>query len=189
MTKQTEDISEKQDDQTEILEIETHETHVSRVKRKITAKGISSSSIVSELLQGKTLQVYWYLLDNGAASIREIHEALDISSPGLVYYQIQKLVSAGIVSKDDDTNKYLINEKVKTGLLDFYVEIGNLFIPRYSLYISVFLFGFLLFFLSALIWGDPFITNPGTILLFFFLLFGSSVFIYESMKINRLKPN
>lgn len=189
MTKQLHNNQVKQEKQKGTIEIETEETHISRVKRKLTTKGISNNSVFSEILQGKTLQVYWFLLDNGAASIREVHKALDFSSPGLAYYQIKKLVSAGMVIKDDDTDKYLINERVKSGLLNFYVEIGEFFIPRYSLYLCVFLLGFLLFFLFALILGDSFITNPGTILLFFFLLFGSVIFIYESMKINKLKPN
>jgi prolipoprotein diacylglyceryltransferase len=189
MSKQIEETLEKVDKETHTLEIVTKETRISKVIRKVTARVIPTQSFDPELLQGKTLQVYWYLLEHGAASVRDVHKALDFSSPGLVYYQMKKLLAGGIIAKDVHTDKYFIREKVKSGILDFYIEIGSIFIPRFSIYLTVFLLGFVLFFLSALLWGDAFMTNPGTILLFFFLLFGSFVFIYESMRTWKLKPN
>ena len=189
MTEQPEDTLENGDQEHSILEIEQAETRITKVKRQLGIRVLPGKLDSSPLLQGKTLQVYWYLLEHGPASVREVHNALNISSPGLVYYQIQKLLAAEIVTKDEETEKYIIHEKVKTGILDLYIEIGGVLIPRFSVYLVVFLLGFVIVFFSFLIWGDQFITHPGVLLLFFFLLFGSLVFIYESRKINKLKPN
>jgi hypothetical protein len=188
MSKQAKETLRKVDKDTHTLEITTKETRISKVIRKVTARVIPIQSFDTELLQGKTLQVYWYILEHGAASVRDIHKALGFSSPGLAYYQMKKLLAGGMVEKDVETDKYFIREKIKTGILDFYIEIGNIFVPRFSIYLTGFLLGFIIYFFSALMWGDAFMTNPGAILLFFYLLFGSLVFIYESMRTWRLRP-
>jgi hypothetical protein len=189
MSKQIEKTSKKEDKETHTLEIITKETRISKVIRKVTARVTPTQPFDTELLQGKTLQVYWYLLEHGAASVRDVHKALDFSSPGLVYYQMKKLLAGGVIEKNEETDKYLIREKIKSGILDFYVEIGNLFIPRFSIYLTFFLLGFVIFFFSALLWGDAFMTNPAAIFLFIYLLFGSFIFIYESMRTWKLRPN
>ncbi|GAJ19227.1 unnamed protein product, partial [marine sediment metagenome] len=52
-----------------------------------------------KVLQGKTLQVYWYILTHNRAGVREIQKALKMVSSGTVSYQLNKLVKAGIISK------------------------------------------------------------------------------------------
>ncbi|MFX0183470.1 MAG: helix-turn-helix domain-containing protein [Candidatus Hodarchaeota archaeon] len=146
-------------------------------------------SFNADILQGKALKVYWHLLENGTASIREIHKALEFSSPGIAYYQIKKLMAAGIVTKDEETDKYFIHEETKAGVLNLYINVGNLLIPRFSIYLAVFLVGFIICIVSALVWGDQFIGHLGTILLLLFLTFGTATFIYESMRTWKLKPN
>ena len=52
-----------------------------------------------KVLQGKTLQVYWYILTHNRAGVREIQKALKMVSSGTVAYQLDKLVKADYFKK------------------------------------------------------------------------------------------
>ncbi|MFX1551303.1 MAG: hypothetical protein ACFFB9_13220 [Promethearchaeota archaeon] len=144
--------------------------------------------ITEDLLQGKTLQVYWFFFTRRHAGIREIQKALDISSSGTVSYQITKLLKAGIISKDDEEGKYSLKEVVKIGILKFFIRIGNRTIPRISLYLIIFSFGFVIYLILALLQGINFLFDPINLLLLFFLILVTLIFVLESYKIWKLKP-
>ncbi|MHA2036990.1 MAG: winged helix-turn-helix domain-containing protein [Promethearchaeota archaeon] len=141
-----------------------------------------------KVLQGKTLQVYWYIATHHRAGVREIQKALKMVSSGTVAYQLDKLVKAGIISKNDKDGKYYVKEGVKKGVLGFYFRFGPLMIPRYSLYLVINILGVVGYIFLARIYGDTFITNPGSLLFLFFIIFCTCVFIYESIKIWERKP-
>ncbi len=141
-----------------------------------------------KVLQGKTLQVYWYILTHNHAGVREIQKALKFVSPGTASYQINKLLKAGIISKNEEDGKYYVKEDVKKGVLGFYFHLGSLMIPRYSLYLIVNIMGVVSYVFLASKYGDVFITNPGSLLFLFFIVFCTCVFIFESMKIWKRKP-
>jgi parallel beta-helix repeat protein len=157
-----------------------------RSKPEIKTKPLNINQ--EKVLQGKTLQVYWYILTHNRAGVREIQKSLNFSSPGTVSYQINKLLEAGIISKDDKSGKYHVNEELKKGILGFYTHIGFLMIPRFSLYLIINVLGFIGYIIFASIYGDKFITNPGSILLLIFLIFGTAIFIFESIKVWRTRP-
>ncbi len=140
------------------------------------------------VLQGKALQVYWYILTHHSAGVREIQKALKMVSSGTVAYHLDKLVKAGIVSKNDKDGKYFVKEGVKKGVLGFYFRLGHLMIPRYSLYLVINILGVIGYVYLAAIYGDAFITNPASLLFLFFIIYSTSVFIFESMKIWKRKP-
>jgi DNA-binding transcriptional ArsR family regulator len=140
------------------------------------------------VLQGKSLQVYWYILTHHRAGVREIQKALKMVSSGTASYQINKLVKAGIISKNEEDGKYYVKEGVKKGVLGFYFRLGPFMIPRYSLYLVVNILGIIGYILLARIYGDVFITHPASLLFLFFIIFFTSVFIFESMKIWKRKP-
>lgn len=142
-----------------------------------------------EVLKGKPLQVYWYLLTHGAAGVREIQKSLNFSSPGIVSYQLNKLSELGVISKHEGSDKYYIKEEVKSGILGFYVRLGYRMIPRFSIYLSLFICGFITFFVLSFIMGDAFITHPGSLLLFLFLTIGTLAFITESLKVWKIRPD
>jgi|SRR5271157_1717548 len=53
-----------------------------------------------DVLRGVTLQVYRYVLRNGKPTgIREVQNSLNLSSPRLAYYHLNKLEEAGLVKK------------------------------------------------------------------------------------------
>jgi len=141
-----------------------------------------------KVLQGKTLQVYWYILTHHRAGVREIQKGLKMVSSGTVAYQLNKLLKAGIISKNDKDGKYYVKEGVKKGVLGFYFRVGHLMIPRYSLYLVVNILGIIGYVFLAWIYGDEFIANPASLLFLFFIIFCTSVFIFESIKIWERKP-
>ena len=141
-----------------------------------------------KVLQGKTLQVYWYILTHHRAGVREIQKALKMVSSGTVSYQLNKLVKVGIISKNEEDGKYYVKESVKKGVLGFYFRLGPLMIPRYSLYLVINILGVIGYVYLATIYGDAFITNPASLLFLFFIIYCTSVFIFESMKIWKRKP-
>ena len=141
-----------------------------------------------KILQGKTLQVYWYILTHHKAGVREIQKALKMVSSGTVAYQLDKLMNAGIISKNEEDGKYYVEENIKKGVLGFYFRLGPFMVPRYSLYLIVNILVAVGYVFLAIIYGDMFITSPGSLLLLVFLIFCTSVFIYESIKIWERKP-
>jgi hypothetical protein len=53
-----------------------------------------------DVLRGVTLQVYRYVLRNGKPTgIREVQNSLNLSSPRLAFYHLNKLEEAGLVKK------------------------------------------------------------------------------------------
>ena len=141
-----------------------------------------------KVLQGKTLQIYWYILTHHRAGVREIQRSLNLASPGTVAYQIKKLLDAGIISKDEKDDKYHVNEEVKIGVLRFYTRIGFFMIPRFSLYLIINILGLTGYLIFAFVYGDTFIANPVSLVLLLFLVFWTLICIFESIKLWKIKP-
>ncbi|MHA2282496.1 MAG: helix-turn-helix domain-containing protein [Promethearchaeota archaeon] len=158
----------------------------SKEKRKITPK--IKTEMAMELLQGKTLQVYWYIFTHTHARIREIQKTLKFSSSGTVAYQITKLLDAGVISKDESEGKYFINKDIKIGVLKFFIRIRNRMIPRITLYLIIYILGFVVYLILAFIQGIEFVTNPLSLFLLIFLIIGTMIFVIESYKIWKLNP-
>ena len=152
----------------------------------INAKNLNVNQ--EKILHGKALQIYWYILTHKRAGLREIQKALKISSTGTVSYQINKLLKAGIILKKEKDGKYYVKEGVKKGMFGFFFRLGPFMIPRFSLYLIINILGVVGYVYLASIYGDKFITNPASLLFLFFIIFCTSVFIYESIKIWERKP-
>jgi DNA-binding transcriptional ArsR family regulator len=152
----------------------------------IKAKNIKNRR--EKVLQGKALQVYWYLLTHRRAGVREIQKALKMVSPGTASYQIDKLVKAGIISKNNEDGKYYVKESVKRGVLGFYFRLGPLMIPRFSLYLSINILSVIGYLFFVITYGNVFIASPGGLLFMFLLIFCTFVFAFESKKIWERKP-
>src|SRR5438105_4436970 len=94
---------------------------------------------IEHKLQGRTLQVYLYLIrKNQPVGIRELQRDLGLSSPSVAEYQIEKLIELGIARKDTHGQARIV-KKVKVKALDNYLEIGpRLMLPRIALYAFIF---------------------------------------------------
>ncbi|MHA1991544.1 MAG: winged helix-turn-helix domain-containing protein [Candidatus Hodarchaeales archaeon] len=141
-----------------------------------------------DLLQGKVLQVYWLLLTKGESGISEIQKKLNITSSGTVHYQINKLVKAGLVVKNQETEKYFVIKEIKTGTMGYYTRVGSILIPRFFFYLSFFIFGLFFYFILILSRGDSYVFDPIDMLFISFIGGAISIFLFESIKIRELRP-
>lgn len=91
-------------------------------------------------LKGKTLLVYWYMLQQPARTVgvREVQRALGFSSPSIAVHHLEKLQDFGLVRKRG-TGEYVLEEEVKVGILRFFTHMGRFLIPRYLFYSVLFL--------------------------------------------------
>jgi predicted DNA-binding transcriptional regulator len=90
-------------------------------------------------LKGKTLLVYWYLLQQSTHSVgvREVQRALGFSSPSIAVHHLQKLQDLRLVEKKG-TGEYVLVEEVKVGILRFFTRMGRFLVPRYLFYSVLF---------------------------------------------------
>jgi hypothetical protein len=81
---------------------------------------------------GTTLEVYLHLLKVKHASEREVYHDLQMSSPYLATYHLNKLLELNLARKDP-TGVYHVNVK-RFGVLHFFVVTGKWLIPRTMFY-------------------------------------------------------
>jgi DNA-binding transcriptional ArsR family regulator len=131
-------------------------------------------------LRGKTLSVYMYLLKNGSAvGVREVQKALGFSSPSVAFHHLDKLVSLGVVEKDQ-YDRYVLSKKVDPGILHAFVNVGGLTLPRLGFYAAFF----------TTLAATYLITNLGSLNVYAAIgsLGGSAAFWYETWRVWRRRP-
>jgi hypothetical protein len=135
-------------------------------------------------LKGKTLLVYWYLIQQPThtVGIREVQRALDFSSPSIAVHHLEKLQNLGLVTKKG-TGEYVLEEEVKIGILKFFMRMGRFIVPRYLFY-SVLFSTMLIAYLALCFLGEVFPSLYAII----FGLSASIVFWFETVKSWRAKP-
>lgn len=101
-------------------------------------RGFDSSVLESEL-KGKTLLVYWYLMQQPThtVGVREVQRALGFSSPSIAVHHLEKLQDLGLIEKRG-TGEYVLEEEVKVGILRFFMHMGRFLVPRYLFYSVLF---------------------------------------------------
>jgi len=100
---------------------------------------LSSNRDENDVLQGKTLQVYRFIIRRREpARVREIQRSLGFSSPSLVLYHIEKLKEAGLI-KEEGVG-YVADKVLYRNLVRF----RSTLIPRYFFYFLFFTLGTLL---------------------------------------------
>jgi predicted DNA-binding transcriptional regulator len=135
-------------------------------------------------LKGKTLLVYWYILQQSTHSVgvREVQRALSFSSPSIAVHHLQKLQDLGLVEKKG-TGEYVLEEEVKVGILRFFTRMGRFLVPRYLFY-SVLFTTMLTMYLVLCYIGQ---ITPS----FYAIIFGGIallVFWVESIRLWRARP-
>jgi hypothetical protein len=96
-------------------------------------------SFLESEMKGKTLLVYWYLLQQPSHSVgaREVQRALKFSSPSIAVHHLQKLQDLGLVDKKG-TGEYVLQQEVKVGILRLFTRMGRYMVPRYLFYSVLF---------------------------------------------------
>jgi predicted DNA-binding transcriptional regulator len=104
----------------------------------LPADDTGSKSSIEDQLKGKTLQVYMYMIKKKEpVGVREVQRDLNFSSPSVANYHIEKLVELALVSQDG-FGRYYIVQKVQVGVLQAFVNIGGLTVPRLSFFAAFF---------------------------------------------------
>jgi hypothetical protein len=87
------------------------------------------SDKTEDVLRGTTLEVYRLLLKKGKPQgTREVQRALNLSSPSLAVYHLNKLEDAGLLKRQNGS--YVIDKVI----LEDTVKISRFLFPRYLFY-------------------------------------------------------
>jgi hypothetical protein len=138
---------------------------------------------LAELIKGKTLSVYWYMLRHPEPlTAREIQRGADLSSPSLSMHHLERLRQYGLVEKDVH-GQYSVSRDVRVGILNQFMGKGRLLVPRYLFYATLYssltaAFGSLLFW-----YADWYST-----MLIALLVSVCAVLWYETLKVWRAQP-
>jgi SOS-response transcriptional repressor LexA len=89
-------------------------------------------------LRGRSLEVFLYLVRRGGpVGVREVQRALGFSSPSVAFHHLEKLHSLGVVRKDE-SGAYQAVENVDITVLQAFVRVGRLLLPRMLFYAAFF---------------------------------------------------
>jgi len=141
-------------------------------------------AVLESALKGKTLLVYWYLLQQPThtVGVREVQRALGFSSPSIAVHHLEKLQDLRLVQKRG-TGEYVLEGEVKVGILRFFTRMGRFLVPRYLFY-SVLFSTMLTAYLTICVVGH---LAPS----FYAIMFGliaSLAFWLETVRLWRAKP-
>jgi DNA-binding MarR family transcriptional regulator len=114
-------------------------------KKSKKTKKFSHDEIVKKL-NGRTLMIYFVLLNKGSTGVRELQRHLELSSPSVALYHLDKLVDLDLVEKR--SGKYELLRKADIPVLTSWVLIGRRLLPRVlfmAVFFSIFFLGYLIF--------------------------------------------
>ncbi len=141
-------------------------------------------AILESSLKGKTLLVYWYLLQQPThmVGVREVQRALGFSSPSIAVHHLEKLQDLRLIRKKG-TGEYVLEEEIKVGILRFFTRIGRFLVPRYFFYSVLFSTMLTVYLILCAV--------THVIPSFYALMFGliaSLIFWLETIRLWRAKP-
>jgi hypothetical protein len=141
-------------------------------------------AFLESALKGKTLLVYWYLLEQPEhmVGVRQVQRALSFSSPSIAVHHLDKLQDLGLVSKKD-TGEYVLEEEVKVGILKLFAHMGRFIVPRYLFY-SILFSTMLVTYLAVCAIGQI----PLSFYALIFGSIGSIIFWLETVRLWRARP-
>lgn len=135
---------------------------------------------IEDQLKGKTLQVYTYMIKKKEpVGVREVQRDLAFSSPSVANYHIEKLVAMALVSQDE-YGRYFVVQKVQVGVLQAFVNIGGLAVPRLSFFAA--------FFTTLLIAYVVLNFNNLNVHAIGFALAGTGAFWFETIRVWIKRP-
>lgn len=139
---------------------------------------------LAELLKGRTLSVYWYMLRHTEPlTAREIQRGAELSSPSLSMHHLERLRQFGLVDKDVH-GQYTVVRDVRMGILNQFMGRGRIMVPRFLFYATFFTslttaLGSLLFWLATDWYG---------LTLLALLACACAVLWYEALKVWKEQP-
>jgi len=115
--------------------------------------------LISAEIKGTTLRVYHFLMKMTDLGPREIQRELDLSSPSVAVYHLNKLVEWGLIEKTPQ-GRYNVIVRLKIGILKQFIDFKGILIPRfasYAVFFTILFLGYLVFFAGS--FGDWFDTT------------------------------
>ncbi len=88
-------------------------------------------------LKGNTLRIYLQVLKHGPCELRDVQHALNLSTPSLASYHLNKLVEAGYVSQNE-RGGYVATKDAVGDILAGYSKIGTAIVPQLSFFAILF---------------------------------------------------
>ncbi|HZY46456.1 MAG TPA: hypothetical protein VFE96_01550 [Candidatus Bathyarchaeia archaeon] len=95
--------------------------------------------VIESELKGVTLRVYWHILGSKdqTVGVRPVQRALGLSSPSVALHHLEKLKDLGLLEKDT-TGEYHLIQQVKVGVLQNFVGVLGVLLPRFLFYSTMF---------------------------------------------------
>ncbi len=145
-------------------------------KPRIKEEGIPPDKKIERLkrdelisnLTGRTLMIYFVLLNKKSIGVRELQRHLDLSSPSVAKYHLEKLVNLHLI--ENRNGIYHLDKKADLPLLTSWVLMGKQLLPKVlfaAILFTSFFIGYLLFVYSY--WNKDSM---------FFILFGIILMVY-----------
>lgn len=131
------------------------------------ARDLNRDEIVKNL-NGRTLMVYFILLNKKFIGVRDLQRQLNLSSPSVAKYHLDKLVNLSLV--ENRNGIYHLERKADLPLLTSWVLIGKRLIPR-AIFAAIF---FTFLFISYIIFIYSYWDKDSL----FVILFGTAIMIY-----------
>ena len=126
-------------------------------------------------ISGTTWSVYLYILTSGKPrGVREVWRELNLSTPSLAQYHINKLLDMKLIEVTQD-GKYWTNEVEQMGVLRGFVRMRGRLVPRFVFY-SALLSGVLLVY--TLMW--PLRWDFRDLIIFFVTVLSIIAFSFEA---------
>jgi hypothetical protein len=141
---------------------------------------INRDEIVSNLT-GRTLMVYFVLLNKKTIGVRELQRHLELSSPSVAKYHLEKLVNLQLI--ENRNGIYHLDQKADLPLLTSWVLIGKILLPKVifaAIFFTTLFIGYILFIYSN--WNKDSM---------FFIILGCGIMIYTWLDVIfqfRRKP-
>ena len=139
---------------------------------------------LAELVKGKTLSVYWYMLRHTEPlTAREVQRGAELSSPSLSMHHLERLRQFGLVEKDVH-GQYTIKRDVRIGILNQFMGRGRIMVPRFLFY-ATFYTSLTAALGTILLWWP---TDWYSWILLLLLVSTCAVLWYEALKVWREQP-
>lgn len=155
-------VSEKTEKKTPIPRLK--DKKISKVKNN---EGLNRDAIVKDL-NGRTLMIYFVLLNKKSIGVRDLQRHLDLSSPSVAKYHLEKLVKLNLVINRNGI--YHLEKKADLPLLTSWVLIGKHLLPK-AIFAAIF---FTILFISYLLFIYSYWNKDSL----FVILLGLGIMIY-----------
>ena len=143
------------------------EVNVQKEKIEFKSKKLSRENLI-KTLTGRTLMVYFFLLNKKLIGVRELQRQLNLSSPSVAKYHLEKLEDLDLV--ENRNGIYHLNKKANLPVLTSWILIGRQLLPKVmfaAIFFTTLFFGYLIFVYSYWNKDSMFVILIGILLLIY----------------------